>query len=218
MFNKILNRIIVAISSILLVVILVEAYQTMVGENEKIVGTLEITQPIILSPTEEPSADTGKYKFFVDTTHNKLCVKRPDGTMKMVESGTREFFIYPNHGDDSVGNWSAEKLRDTDETFFSFKVPEDFSSLETAKIILIPNASETIQFDLKVSVAAIGEEHDNDTRQALDETLAVTNKELTEIDISSQLTGLTADDFATINFESDTSDLYPMGLYLKFNL
>ena len=63
----------------------------------------------------------------------------------------------------------------------------------------------------------MGEAYNNDDRSAVDQTVAVTASQLTEIDISGQLTGLSAGDYIAIDFQSDISDLRIIGFEFDFN-
>lgn len=67
------------------------------------------------------------------------------------------------------------------------------------------------------SVSAVGEAYNNDDRSAVDQTVAVTSGQLTEIDISGQLTGLSAGDYIAIDYQSDTADLRIIGFEFDFN-
>jgi hypothetical protein len=51
----------------------------------------------------------------------------------------------------------------------------------------------------------------------LNQTLAVTASQLTEVDISGQLTGLSAGDYIAIDFQSDTANLRIVGFEFDFN-
>jgi hypothetical protein len=82
---------------------------------------------------------------------------------------------------------------------------------------MIPDATETIQWDVNVSVAAAGEAYNNDDRAAADQQQAVTASQLTEIDISGQLTGLAPGDYVAIDFQSDTANLRIVGFEFDYN-
>ena len=81
---------------------------------------------------------------------------------------------------------------------------------------MIPDNTETIQWDVLVSVAAVGEDYNADDRSASDVTLGVTVNDLTEADIISSLTGLTAGDYVAIDFQSDIASLRVIGFEFDY--
>ena len=117
----------------------------------------------------------------------------------------------------SVGNWDVVSIGTSQSVHFTFQIPEDFEVLDAITVVIIPDTTETIQWDILVSVAAVGEAYNNDDRSALDETLAVTVNNLTELDISGVLTGLTAGDYIAVDFQSDTANILVVGLEFDFN-
>ncbi len=132
---------------------------------------------------------------------------------------TKEFFVKPGN-QSAVGildDWIHISAGSTASVLYTFVIPADFTSLVEAVILIIPDASETVQWDLDASVAAVGEDYNSDTRQALNETKAVTINDLTELDISGQLTGLAASDYVGVRFQSDTNTLRIVGLRIKYN-
>ncbi len=151
---------------------------------------------------------------------NVLRVIDGDGnehTLLTGASGVKHEFHIPFEDPTAqVGNWDVVEINAVQDTHFVFQVPENFESLVNAKVVMIPDASETIQWDVNVSVSAAGEAHDNDPRSAVDQTLAVTVNVLTEIDISAQLTGLSGGDYVAIDFLSDTADLRIIGFEFDY--
>ncbi len=115
-----------------------------------------------------------------------------------------------------VGNWEVIEINAAQGTHFVFQVPENYESMVNATVVMIPDATETIQWDINVSVAAAGEAQDNDTRQALNETLAVTADQVTEADISGQLADLAGGDYVAIDFLSDIANLRILGFEFDY--
>ncbi len=130
---------------------------------------------------------------------------------------TKEFMVLPHAQGGVLGHWIYDESNDTGQTFFVFVVLNDFSSLTEAVVVIIPDATETVQWDLSTSVAAAGEDYNGDDRQALNETKSVTVNDLTELDVSGQLTGLAAGDYVAVHFESDTPTLRIIGLRIRYN-
>lgn len=142
--------------------------------------------------------------------------------LKIIQSEdvvTREFWIAPQSAtvETNFGNFRSTMINSGGEVFFNFTVPADFTSLSEAVVVVVPDATETIQWDLNASVAADGQDQNADDRTSLNETLAVTNDLVTDLDVSSVLTGLVASDYVGLNFESDTTNIRIVGLRIKYN-
>ena len=105
----------------------------------------------------------------------------------------------------TVGYYAAFAADSADDYGFNFPVPSDFGSLVSAVLLMIPDATETIQWDIYTTVAAAGEDFEADERQSLNVQQAVTAEKLTEIDISGVLTGIAAEDYVGVIFTSNTS-------------
>ena len=121
-----------------------------------------------------------------------------------------------NAYDGATGWFSRRTLTSTETTRTLWHVPNDFNSLIDAAMVVIPDATETIQWDLDISVAAVGEIYNNDDRQALNESQAVTVNLLTELDISGSMAGLSPGDYVGINFASDTSNIRTIGVRVRY--
>ncbi len=133
-------------------------------------------------------------------------------------TGIEHTFVDPREDPTgTVGNWDIVQIGTSQSVHFNFQVPEDFETLDAVKVVVIPDATETIQWDILVSVAANGEAHDNDDRTALNETQAVTLNILTELSIAGVLTGLTAGDYVAVDFQSDTANIRVVGLEFDYN-
>lgn len=140
-----------------------------------------------------------------------------------LKNTSKEFFVLPlptilGSGFDAVGGFGATAISQSREVYFNFIVPNDFSSLTGAKVVIIPDTTETIQWDITVDVAAVGENYNIDTRTGTNESLAVTVDDMTEIDISSHLTGLTAGDYVGVNFQSDTDFIKTIGARITYTI
>lgn len=101
--------------------------------------------------------------------------------------------------------------------FFNFQVPDDFSSLTEAKVVIIPDATETIQWDVNADWGAAGESHTANSDSESNVTQAVTNDEIEELDVSGALDGIAAGDYVGMRFLSDTDSLHVLGLRLKYS-
>lgn len=130
---------------------------------------------------------------------------------------TKEFLTLPHEQQTALDDWIYDTAPDTATSLFLFIVPNDFASLTDAVVVIIPDATETAQWDLDASVAAVGEDYNSDTRQTLNETQAVTVNDLTDLDISASLTGLAANDYVAVRFVSNTSTLRVIALRIRYN-
>ena len=103
-----------------------------------------------------------------------------------------------------VGNWFIENAGTTTDVNAGTCVPDDFGALVEAYFIIIPDATETIQWDIDTSVSAIGELYNADDRGADNLTQAVTVSVHTKVPVTDYLSGLAKGDCFTVYFQSDT--------------
>lgn len=134
-------------------------------------------------------------------------------------AATKEFIVLPNRTgpDNTLGDWAYSGSGMSSEAIFFFVMPADFTSLTSAVVVCIPDATETVTWDNDASVAAVGEDYNADTRQSLNETKEVTANDLTELDVSVTLTGLAALDYVSLRFQSDIDTIPVLGLKIKYN-
>ncbi len=153
-------------------------------------------------------------------TDNEIYVQTGDGvehTLLKGASGIKHTYVAPlEDPTGTVGNWDVVSIGTSQSVHFAFQVPEDFEFVINAKVVVIPDATETIQWDVLASVSAPGEAYNADDRSALDETLAVTDTLLTELSISGVLAGLSAGDYVAIDFQSDTANIRVVGLEFDY--
>jgi len=152
-------------------------------------------------------------------------VDTPTGavTISAKEGATKEFMIMPFHKYESytlsVGGYGVYKTNSAGrrETSFNFVVPADFTSLTSANILVIPDATETIQWDEYISVATTGEDYNIDDRSTLDVQQAVTINDLTQINMTGNLNGIVAGDYIGITLKSDIDYIRTIGLHIKYS-
>lgn len=137
-------------------------------------------------------------------------------------SATKEFFIVPTNplADTQLGDFTYDLLGSSISDWFNFYVPADFSSITTCAIVMIPDATETIQYDIECSVAAVGENYDASVNAGVDQTQAVTANKLTETNITDMFgvaNPLTAGDYVGIKFTSNIASLRVIGLRFKYS-
>ena len=151
---------------------------------------------------------------------NELYFQSGDGVEHVILKGaaaTRDLFFQPIEAPTGVvGDWEVHEINASQEVHFIFHLPSNFTTLVSANIVMIPDATETIQWDANISVAANGEASAADTRSVADDQLAVTSGNLTEVDISDELTGLAAEDYVAVNFQADTANLRVIGIEIEY--
>ena len=183
--------------------------------------------------TKLPAAGIRQEKFVENTTpahaaQHKLGGRDPvpAGDIGAADAGhshtlTRDLFILPTQDahDAILDDWPHNTAGAANEVAFIWHVPAGWAAINSINIVMIPDATETIQADIDVSVAALGEDYNADTRQSLNETLAVTVSDITEWDISGIGTlfdGIAAGDYVAIRFQSDTDTLRILGLRVSY--
>jgi hypothetical protein len=175
---------------------------------------------LLLNEITTPSSSVNYGKIYTKND-NDLYFQDGAGTehniLKGATSQQHEFHMPFEDPTGVVGYWDIVEINAAQEVHFNFQIPEDFEALDAAAVVMIPDATETIQWDINVSVAAAGEAYNNDDRTALNQTVAVTANQITEIDISGQLTGLSAGDYVAVDFQSDTANLRIIGFEFDFN-
>lgn len=136
---------------------------------------------------------------------------------------TKEFFV-PNgftFGANNgytveIGGYAAGSRSSSEKVAFSFMIPADFSSLTEAVVVIIPDTTETVQWDVSVAVAAVGEDYNNDVTTGINKTKAVTINDLTELDISTEMANAAASDYVGVDFQSDTDVIRVLGIRIKY--
>jgi hypothetical protein len=140
-------------------------------------------------------------------------------------SATREFW-YPmldldksfpyNQEIGSSYQWAIVRITNGKDGHFILRVPHDYTTLTSLVVVIIPDTTETVQFDADLAAAALGEDFETVTNSIVDATRAVTLRQMDELDLSSLFTGVAALDYAGIKFVSNTSNLEVIGLRLRY--
>lgn len=139
-------------------------------------------------------------------------------------SDTKQFFVYVVSLDGATfpyttfeSSFTLAPLANNVAGSFLFPVPHDFTSLTDAAVMVIPDASETIQWDVFTKFGAVGEAFDANSDSIIDDTLAVINNEITELDITAAFTGLAAGDHVGVDFVSNISDIRAAVLRIRYD-
>lgn len=156
-------------------------------------------------------------------TGSEVEAAREDHLHGMPANPPGEFFVLAaRHSADTapytadVGLYRVSVLSSSEQVGFNFKVPDDFAALTECVVLIIPDVSETVQWDVTVGIAAVGEAFNNDEGSTLNSTLAVTLSELTELDVSGPLGSIAAGDYVGMSFASDTTSLRVVGLLFRY--
>ncbi len=137
-------------------------------------------------------------------------------------SSTREFTYYPASVDpgNQIGSFNYASLGSSSGTHFVFKIPDTVTSIEDAMVVVIPDATETIQWDVVINGGAVGEDYQTNTDTTSNDTQSVTTDEIEELSVATglALAGVEAGDYVGLNFQSDTDTLRVICLYVKYNI
>jgi len=140
-------------------------------------------------------------------------------------SATREFWYSILDNDLSTpynqqrgtnGEWAVARIGASKAGHFILRVPHDYTTLTSLVVVIIPDTTETVQFDADLAAAAVGQNFETVTNSIVDATLAVALRQMDELDLSALFTGVAALDYAGIKFVSNTSNLEVIGLRLRY--
>ncbi len=138
--------------------------------------------------------------------------------------GAKERFFLPSKGADAVlsvtGQLSFMQLDSAETGYFSFSVPQDFTTLSSVDLIIYPDATESLQMDVVVSFGAIGEAYNANSTTVSNTTKSVTTTLLTAWNLDtltgSPFSGLSAGDIVSISINSDTTLTRIIGLRFRY--
>ena len=141
-------------------------------------------------------------------------------------SGATKEFWYPmldtnksfpyNQEKGSSNQWALARENNNEDGHCLLRVPHDYTTLTDLVIVIIPDTTETIQFDAILAAAASGEDFETVTNSIVDSTLAVTLNQLTELNLSALFTGVAALDYVGIQFTANTQNIELLGLRLRY--
>lgn len=106
-----------------------------------------------------------------------------------------------------------------DYACMNFIIPHDFTSLSEAVIVLNPQLGGGHRFDITTGYAASGEAYTTHAESMLDHEPTLVQWQLHEIDISSILSSIAADDYCGVKIVGDavnTPDAMIIGFRLKY--
>lgn len=173
-------------------------------------GVIDPTGLILTSQASTPGGDpgTGFGTVWVEDAALKFT---DENNVTHVVNHVKEIESYPirsTGSSASTDDWPVTEISMSQECEFVFHVPSDFQSVVSFVILVIPDTTETIQWDITVSKSATGELSTADQDTVLNESQAVTVDELEELVVnSSTYSTLSAGDWVSVHFQSDTTDI-----------
>jgi len=122
----------------------------------------------------------------------------------------------------SIGDMAEYRLNSaTDTALITLRVPNDFSSLTSAKVIIKPDTTGTFDWTAATTFGANGEAYNNHTDSTTADGQAATDAQLLELDVSAAFTGIAANDIINLTFTLDALDttvsIGIAGLDFKYN-
>lgn len=137
---------------------------------------------------------------------------------------TKEFFVPVTAGntltsayDTAVGDFATNTPDSAQVLYFVFNIPSNFSSLTSVKLVMIPDATETIQYDVDVDYGGHGEAYNVNTATITDETDSATADQiLVGSDLVSALVNVQANDYVGMKVTSNTTQLRVLGLKVVY--
>jgi len=136
---------------------------------------------------------------------------------------TKQFHVpcFTGNGGALSAGYGAYYLNSAvDYASMTFRIPNDFVSLTTIKIIIMPITTGTFDWTASTTFGANGEAYNVHTDSATADGQVSTDYQFLELDISAAFTGITANDIINLIFTCDvlttTTYLYVMGLDVKY--
>lgn len=164
-----------------------------------------------------PSLGTAAGAFLaVDADGDIIATSTPSGGQKEFFVNAVELQATPSVPPYSTvrGNWPLTSQNSAVPSNYAWVMPSDLTSVVAVKLVVIPDATETIQWDTYVSFSAAGEAYDNVSNSDLNRTQAVTVDTLTEIDLTqgNVFSGVSANDYVGLVLDSNTTRIRVLGI------
>lgn len=129
-----------------------------------------------------------------------------------------ESFFMPNH-DSTYGNFSTKSIEANSEGYISFPVPSGFGELISADLICISTDTiSDVDIDIDSAFGAVGEDKGTHTESDTASVYSFTADEISKIDISGILSGITAGDFGGIHIDHNAigATMHYIAIRLKY--
>lgn len=137
---------------------------------------------------------------------------------------TKEFYVHPIKGNVVTGDKGKRPAillqNATDRAYLGFHIPQDFTSLTSFKVVLIVQATGTIDWTANSEIGANTEVYNIHTDTTTADGLAVTANEVQEVDVSAALTPIAVGDYVGLEFMLDVvgggAKIYVIGGVFKY--
>ena len=183
-----------------------------------------------LSATTDPTTsndDTQDYEVnshWVNTTADRTFVCLDASTGAAIWSNTglavdKSIFFAVN-GNDFVGSYATVVVGSNAEIHLTFFAPLDVITLNSVKVMLIPQSTgSTLDIDITAEFAAEGELSTANTASDLVTTYNFTADTVTSLDITSLFSGMTAGDYAgvLVDHNSIGQNVDYLGVLIEFD-
>ncbi len=118
--------------------------------------------------------------------------------------GTKSIFTVATNYNAEHGDFRVRNIAGTSAFNFSFCVPADFGALVGAAAVAIPDGTNaSADIDLSSDYGAPGEAFDNHSESDTTSTYSLVEDELVEIDLSSVLSSLSANDYVGVMIDNN---------------
>ena len=114
------------------------------------------------------------------------------------------------------GDYQGYGLPNTGQLQFEFSVPANFTSMGSLRIICIPDADETYQWDTAASWGALGESKTANTGSQTNATEVVVQDVLDTLDVSAAVSGIAAGDKVAVRVTGNTTFILAMWAELTY--
>jgi hypothetical protein len=118
--------------------------------------------------------------------------------------------------DTSVGDFATNTPDSAQVLYFVFKIPDNFTALSEAVMVMIPDATETIQFDIDTDYGQSGAAYTTHSETVSNTTGGATASQILEVSVAGALTLISAGDYVGMKITSDTTQLRVIGLAIKY--
>lgn len=139
---------------------------------------------------------------------------------------TKEIFVRQTYTTGTAGELNGfpiVSLNSGQVASFVFQVPDNFTSFEDLYVVMIPDTTESVQYDLNGYVASSGDTHSTSTSTDSNATASVTVNLMQFVDIGTNANlaalflTLTAGDIVSVKYSSDTTLVRLVGMRFRYN-
>lgn len=127
---------------------------------------------------------------------------------------------YVVQGSDQEGRHPGSNVTAGNSAFIGLVFPKETQIVKEVVLRFIPTVTGTIDYTVTLSNAASGEDEADDTATLTADTVAVTDDQISEIDITTLFADVIKDDQVGVEFVLDavasTTDVYILGIYFKY--